>query len=62
MMPNGLELVELGSNPTVWILEPGQNVEEISQKRTLEGAITQVKMSVMLEKRSAPPVLAIEKR
>ena len=44
MTPNGLELFELGSNPVVWSFELDQNVETLSQRRTLEGAATQVKV------------------
>jgi hypothetical protein len=39
-----LELVELGSNQVVWILAAGENVEELGQRRTLEGTVTQVKV------------------
>jgi hypothetical protein len=44
MTPDGLELYELGSNPTVWVFELDRNVETITQRRTLEGAVTQVKV------------------
>ncbi|NOU65234.1 phage portal protein [Paenibacillus sp. LMG 31461] len=44
MTINGLELVEIGSNATVWSLEPSENVMNIMQKRTLEGAVTKVKV------------------
>ena len=44
MTPNGLELYELGSNSTVWVFEINQNVESITQRRTLEGTVTQVKV------------------
>lgn len=41
MTENGLELVEIGSNKIIWDLE---TIEEITQNRTLDGAITQVKV------------------
>jgi hypothetical protein len=41
MAPDGLELVEIGGNKVVWELE---TIEEVTQNRTLEGAITQVKV------------------
>lgn len=44
MTVNGLELVEIGANPVVWSLEPSENVMSIMQKRTLEGAVTKVKV------------------
>lgn len=44
MTPNGLDLVKLGSNKTVWVLEDERNLQEISQHRTLEGVATQVKV------------------
>jgi hypothetical protein len=39
-----LELVALGSNQVVWILAAGENIETLGQRRTLEGAVTQVKV------------------
>lgn len=44
MTVNGLELVEIGANSVVWSLEPSENVMNIMQKRTLEGAVTKVKV------------------
>lgn len=61
MTPNGLELVKLGSNKTVWVLESNQNIKEISQNRTLEGTITQVKVLGNAAEDQRSPVLAIEK-
>ncbi|MFX4261042.1 XkdQ/YqbQ family protein [Pelotomaculum propionicicum] len=59
MTPDGLGLVKLGSNETVWALEAERNVEEIRQRRSLEGAVTQVKVlgNAPVEERS--PVLAL---
>ncbi|WP_339368253.1 calcium-binding protein [Paenibacillus elgii] len=62
MTPNGLELYEIGSNSPVWMLDMDQNVEEITQKRTLEGAVTQVKVLGKAKEEDKPvPVLAVEK-
>ncbi len=41
MTPAGLELVEIGGNKVVWELGA---IEEVTQNRTLQGAITQVKV------------------
>lgn len=61
MTPNGLELMKLGSNKTVWVLEAEQNIEELVQRRTLEGAVTQVKVLGHAEEDKRSPVLAIVK-
>ncbi len=61
MTPGGLELFEIGSNQTVWVLEFDQNVEEINQRRTLEGAVTQVKVLGNASDDQRAPVLAIVK-
>lgn len=61
MTPDGLELVKLGSNETVWVLELEQNIEELTQRRTLEGAVTQVKVLGNAEEDQRSPVLAIVK-
>ncbi|MGE5552823.1 MAG: phage portal protein [Betaproteobacteria bacterium] len=57
-----LELAELGSNKTVWVLAVGENVEELGQRRTLEGTVTQVKVlgSQTIE-RELSSVLVVEK-
>jgi hypothetical protein len=63
MTPNGLELFPLGSNETVWALEPGGNVESITQRRTLEGTVTKVKVLGKEDNpESATPVLAVESK
>jgi len=41
MTTNGLELFEIGSNKDVWVL---QAIEETSQRRSLKGTITKVKV------------------
>lgn len=61
MSPSGLELIELGKNKNVWVLEPDQNITQINQKRTLEGTVTQVKVLGNAGEGSRSPVLAIEK-
>lgn len=42
--PGGLELVELGTNQPVWVLEFESNLEQITQRQTLDGAVTRVKI------------------
>ncbi|MCL4440914.1 MAG: phage portal protein [Firmicutes bacterium] len=61
MTPDGLELVKLGSNKTVWVLEAEQNIEDLTQRRTLEGAVTQVKVLGHAGEDTRSPVLAIAK-
>jgi hypothetical protein len=56
MTPNGLELYRLGSNKTVWVLE---SVEEINQRRTLEGSVTKVKVLGNAPEEGRSPVLAV---
>nr|BDD45988.1 hypothetical protein 5 [bacterium]BDD46360.1 hypothetical protein 6 [Pelagibacterales bacterium] len=58
MTGNRLNLYRLGSNKEVWELE---SVKKITQRRTLEGSVTQVKVlgKALDDKRS--PVLTIEK-
>jgi hypothetical protein len=59
MTPNGLELVRLGGNATVWELE---TLEEVTQNRTLEGAVTQVKvLGSQSDDAKLSPVLALVK-
>ncbi|SFA83289.1 hypothetical protein SAMN05216312_101768 [Cohnella sp. OV330] len=59
MTPNGLTLVKLGGNDKVWQLE---SLESVSQKRTLEGAVTQVKvLGSEGSETKLSPVLAIVK-
>lgn len=59
MVPEGLELVKLGSNSTVWVLEESQNIDEVTQNRTLESAVTRVKILGKEPKEGRSPVLAI---
>ncbi|MBB6674507.1 XkdQ/YqbQ family protein [Cohnella nanjingensis] len=59
MTPNGLELAKLGNNAKVWELE---YVQDTTQKRTLEGAVTQVKvLGSQGGDTSLSPVLAVVK-
>lgn len=62
MTSGGLELVEIGSNATVWSLEPSENVMNVMQKRTLEGAVTKVKVlgTKAVGDDAAAQVLAVE--
>ncbi|TMV48112.1 phage portal protein [Paenibacillus mesophilus] len=61
MTPNGLELFPIGGNETVWALEPGGNLESITQRRTLEGAVTKVKVLGKEDNpESATEILAVE--
>jgi hypothetical protein len=59
MTPEGIELVELGSNETVWVLEPDRNLTEYRQKQTLEGTVTKVKVLGNAKKDARSPVLAM---
>lgn len=59
MTPGGLDLFKIGSNATVWVLEEEQNIEETGQKRTLEGAITKVKVLGNAAEDQRSPVLAV---
>lgn len=60
MVPDvGIELVPLGSNQTVWALEEDRNIEEIDQTRTLEGAITQVKILGNADNDQKSPVIGL---
>lgn len=44
MGAKGMDLIKLGANPTVWVLEADQNLESTVENSTLEGAVTQVKV------------------
>lgn len=61
MTPDGLELFKLGSNIPIWVLESGQNIEQVDQNRTLEGTVTQVKVLGNASENQRSPVLAIIK-
>lgn len=61
MTPRGLELYPIGSNETVWVLEPEGNVQSIEQKQTLEGVVTRAKVLGKEEDpEKATEVLAVE--
>ncbi|AJA42476.1 tail protein [Bacillus phage BalMu-1] len=57
MTPSGLELFEIGSNSRVWILESGQNIIEVGQNRTLQGAVTRVKVVGKAEDGQRSPLI-----
>ena len=61
MVGTTLHLVPLGSNQTVWVMEADQNAEEINQRRSLDGAVTQVKVLGAAPEEGRSPVLALEK-
>ena len=56
MQPNGLELFEIGSNKDVWVFEFGANLRTVSQRQTLDGACTKVKVLGKKSKDSLSPV------
>lgn len=58
MTSSGLVLYKIGSNRFVWVLEL---MEEIVQRRTLEGAVTQVKVLGKQAENKRTPVLAVVK-
>lgn len=59
MTPDGLSLIKIGSNETVWVLEEDQNLEDISHKQSLEGAVTRVKVRGNAKENQLAPVLAV---
>ena len=62
MVAGKLSLVEIGGNDTVWTLNKGRNIEEVGQRRTLDGAVTQVKVLGTATDDAASPVLDIRKK
>lgn len=60
MTTSGLELIKLGDNKTKWDLEV---IEDVTQSRTLEGAVTQVKvLGAQASDEKLAPVLAVVKK
>ncbi len=55
MQPDGLEIFEIGTNKDVWVFEFGVNLS-ISQKQTLSGAVTKVKVLGKASKDERSPV------
>lgn len=55
---SGLDLVKLGANKEVWMLE---HLEDTKQERTMEGTVTQVKVLGQESENQRTPVLAIVK-
>ncbi|MGE5606056.1 MAG: phage portal protein [Bacteroidota bacterium] len=58
---NGLELIQIGSNSTVWLFQTEQNIEDYSEISTLDKVITQVKVLGSATDNELSPVLAILK-
>ena len=56
MQPDGLELFEIGSNKDPWVFEFPVNLVSVSQKQTLDGAVTKVKVLGKGSKGELPPV------
>lgn len=59
MSTAGIELRKIGQNKDVYIFETDKNIESITQKRTLEGAITQVKIVGVAEDDKKSPIKKI---
>lgn len=59
MTSDGLQLIKVGGNEIIWVLEEDQNISEITQRRTLEGAVTRVKVLGKQPQDTRSPVLAI---
>lgn len=57
--PGGLELVELGKNDPVWVLEFESNLEQVTQRQSLDGAVTKVKVLGNASKDARSPVLGV---
>ena len=57
--PGGLELVELGTNSPIWAIEFAANMEQLSQRQTLDGAVTKVKILGNASKDKRSPVLGV---
>ncbi|WP_143050591.1 XkdQ/YqbQ family protein [Propionispora vibrioides] len=55
--PGGLELVELGSNDPVWVFELQSNLKHVTQRQTLDGAVTKVKIMGNASKGKRSPVV-----
>lgn len=55
----GLELVEIGSNTPVWVMEFQSNLEQVSQHQTLDGAVTKVKILGNASKGERNPVIGV---
>lgn len=57
--PGGLELVELGTNSPVWVIEFQSNLELVTKHQTLDGAVTKVKILGNASKNERSPVLGV---
>lgn len=56
MQPDGLEIFEIGTNKDVWVFEFGANLRTVTQKQTLSGAVTKVKVLGKASKNERSPV------
>lgn len=61
ILPGGLELIEIGKNETIWVLEFQSNLKKVIQKQSLEGAVTQVKVLGNTSKKNRSPVIGTVK-
>ncbi len=57
--PGGLELIEVGTNSPVWVFEYQVNLEQVTHRQTLDGAVTKVKVLGSTSKNSRSPVLGV---
>jgi hypothetical protein len=62
MSAENLELVQIGANKTVWMLESGTNLQDVSCQQSLDGVVTQVKVLGNAEEEGRSPVMAVVKR
>lgn len=58
MQPEGLEVFEIGSNKDPWVFEFQSNLRSVSQKQTLDGACTKVKVLGKQSKGTLSPVIS----
>lgn len=58
MQPDGLEVFEIGTNDDPWVFEFQSNLRSVSQKQTLDGACTKVKVLGKQSKDELSPVVS----
>ncbi len=58
MQPDGLELFEIGTNEDPWVFEFSSNLRSVTQKQTLDGACTKVKVLGKQSKGELAPVVS----
>jgi len=56
MSTQGMELRKIGQNKDVYVFETDKNIENITQKRTIEGAVTRVKILGLAENDQLSPI------